>query len=461
MKLLEVPTMELEQRIKEELEVNPALDEGKDQNEDEYDMEPQESEERTDDELDFDLSDYLTDDDGPDYKYSVNNTSPDDESTSIPIGSGKTFHEMLMTQVGLRDLTEEEEMLAMFLIGNLDDDGYLRRELGALVNDLAFTQNTMTSTDELEKVLKVIQDFDPPGVGARNLQECLLVQLEKFDDPSDVVVTAHEILVKYFEEFSKKHYDKIIKKMDISDEELKEAIDEIRKLNPKPGNSLKETSKSLQPVVPDFILTTEGDEVRIQLNQRNAPELRISRDYKEMLKGYALAGKNDKSSKEAAFFVKSKIDSAKWFIDAIKQRQQTLLVNMQAIAEYQKEYFLSGDEARLRPMILKDVSELSGMDVSTISRVSNSKYVQTPYGTFLLKSFFSESIANDEGEEVSTRIVKNHLQDAIDAEDKSKPLTDQKLVEILKQKGFTLARRTVAKYREQLNIPVARLRKEL
>ncbi|MFT5184869.1 MAG: RNA polymerase sigma-54 factor [Flavobacteriales bacterium] len=461
MKLLEVPTIELEQRIKEELEANPALDEGKEQTDADDDFEEPEQEEVKDDELDFDLSEYMSDDDTPDYKYSVSNSSPDDESASIPLGSGKTFQEVLLTQLGWRNLTERDKMLAVHLIGNLDDDGYLRRELGAVVNDLAFSQNIIATSDELDVVLKVVQDLDPPGVGARDLQECLLIQLERFDDPSDVIVTAHEIIVKYFDEFSKKHYDKITKKMDILEEELKEAIGEIVKLNPKPGNSLKETTKSLQPVIPDFLLTVESDEIRVVLNQRNAPELKISREYKNMIKGYALEKKPEKSQKEAILFVKTKIDSAKWFIDAIKQRQHTLLINMEAIANYQKEYFLTGDESKLRPMILKDVAELSNMDVSTISRVSNSKYVQTPYGTYKLKSFFSESISRDDGEEVSTRIVKKFLEDAIDEEDKRKPFTDQKLVEMLKAEGYTLARRTVAKYREQLSIPVARLRREL
>jgi RNA polymerase sigma-54 factor len=459
MKLLQVPTVELEARIKEELEVNPALEEGRETEGDEAPEFEEQQEERTDE--DFDISDYLSDDDTPDYKYNASNTSPDDEEKSIPLGSGKTFHEILLTQLGLRRMSDEQRLLAETIVGNLDDSGYLRRELAALVNDLAFTQNVMTSVEELEEVLAVIQDFDPPGIGARDLRECLLIQIRRLQADSEERNLAERVLSDFFDEFSKKHYSKITKKLDIEDEELKEAVELIIKLNPKPGNSLVESSKVVQHVVPDFLLTVDGDELRVQLNQRNAPELKVSRQYREMLETYASHKEPDKSQKEAIMFVKQKIDGAKWFIDAIRQRQNTLLVTINAIIDYQREYFLTGDETKLRPMILKDIAEIVKMDISTISRVANSKFILTPYGTTLLKYFFSESLSTDSGEEVSTREVKKILQDNIDAEDKKKPLTDQKLTELLKDKGYNLARRTVAKYREQLSIPVERLRKEL
>lgn len=457
MKLLQVPTVELEQRIKEELEANPALDEGVER-EDEFDEFEQE-ETRTEEE--FDISDYLDDDDTPDYKLSVSNKGRDDDDKDIPLGSGSTFRDLLIAQLGLRSLDEEESMLAENLIGNLDDDGYLRREIAAIVNDLAFSQNIITTADKLEEILKVIQDFDPPGVGARDLQECLLIQINKIEREEDSVTLARTVLEKFFEAFSKKHYDKILRRLEISDEQLKDAVDEIVRLNPKPGNSLRDSSKIVQHVVPDFIVVVEDDELRLTLNQRNAPDLKVSRQYKQMLETYAQQKKPDKKSKEAIMFVKQKIDGAKWFIDAIRQRQQTLMFTMNAILDYQEEYFLTGDETKIKPMILKDIAEIVQMDISTISRVANSKYVQTPYGTFLLKTFFSESLSTESGEEVSTREVKKILQESIDGEEKRKPLTDEKLAKLLKDKGYNIARRTVAKYREQLGIPVARLRKEL
>jgi RNA polymerase sigma-54 factor len=460
MKLLQVPTIELEQRIKEELESNPALDEGKDSDEEEDEYLNDESEEDRTDE-DFDISDYLDSDDIPDYKLSINNKSADDDDKDIPLGGGSSFRERLLVQLGYQSLSEEDAALGEYLIGNLDDSGYLRRELGALVNDLAFSQNIMTSVEKLEEVLEIVQDFDPPGVGARDLQECLLLQIRRIDRQDDSVKMATLILDKYFVEFSKKHYDKITKRLDIEDEVLKEAIEEIIRLNPKPGNSLKESAKPVQHVVPDFIILVEDEELKLSINQRNAPDLKVNRQYKEMLESYASDKSPDKKQKEAIMFVKQKIDGAKWFIDAIKQRQQTLLYTMNAIMEYQQAYFLTGDETKIRPMILKDIAEIVGMDISTISRVANSKYVQTPYGTFLLKTFFSESLSTDSGEEVSTREVKKILDDSIGAEDKRKPLTDDRLALLLKEKGYNIARRTVAKYREQLGIPVARLRKEL
>jgi RNA polymerase sigma-54 factor len=468
MKLLQVPTIALEQRIKQEIEENPALDDGieaeaKDE-QDEYleeDQQTQEEKDNADDEFDF--SDYLDDDDTPDYKYQVNNHSKDDEDRQIPFVSGTTFHDLLRTQLGMRNIDEKEKQIALFIIGNLDDSGYLRRDLIALVDDLAFTQNIMSDEEEVERVLKIIQSFDPPGVGARDLQECLLIQLNKMDLEDEATKIAKQILERFFNEFTKKHYSKIIKRLEITEEQLKEAINVILELNPKPGNSLNETTKIIQHVIPDFIINFEDGELVLTLNSRNAPDLHISRKYKEMMETYSKSKdkKEKRKNKDALTFVKQKIDSAKWFIDAIKQRQNTLLTTMEAIMDYQRDYFMEGDETLLKPMILKDIAEIVNLDISTISRVVNSKYVQTPFGTFLLKNFFSESLSTDSGEEVSTREVKKILQDIIDQEDKRKPLADDKLAKMLNDKGYNIARRTIAKYREQLNIPVARLRKEL
>lgn len=461
MKLLQVPTVELEARIKEEMEVNPALEEGRETVEDEVFGDQVEDTAPAETENDFDITDYLSDDDTPDYKLKISNKGVDSDEKDIPLGGGKTFQELLLTQLGLRVMEPKMESIAQIIIGNLDDSGYLRRELRAIINDLAFTMNISATIEELDEALAIIQDFDPPGVGARDLQECLLLQLRRLEHRDETTELAITVLERLFEEFTKKHYSKIIKRLDVSEEQLKDAIDEIIKLNPKPGNSRSDTAKPVQHVVPDFLLRVEGDELQVQLNQRNAPELRVSRQYREMLQGYAQGDKKDRAQKDAVMFVKQKIDSAKWFIDAILQRQQTLMVTINAILDYQKEYFLSGDETNLRPMILKDIAEIVHMDISTISRVANSKYIQTPYGTFLLKSFFSESLSTESGEEVSTREVKKILKDAIEAEDKRKPLTDEKLALLLKEKKYNIARRTVAKYREQLDIPVARLRKEL
>jgi len=460
MKLLQVPTMELEARIKEEIEENPALEEGKEEK-DEFDDDYDEGEVSEAVE-DFDINDYL-DDDLPQYKTSVSNHSADDDEKSVPLSGGTSFHDILKSQLGLRKMTDKERAIADNIIGNIDEDGYLRRDIEAIVDDLAFTANVMATEEEVEDVLYLVQDFEPAGVGARDLRECLLLQLERRHHGDIAVYTAKKILEKSFEEFAKKHFDKIKSKFEISDEDLKEAIGEITKLNPKPGNSLKEStnSKNIQQIIPDFILTEEEGELNLALNSRNAPQLKVSKTYETMLRNYAEGAKSSKSDKEALTFVKQKLDSAKWFIDAIFQRQQTLLFTMKAILEYQKEYFLSGDETNLRPMILKDIADIVEMDISTISRVANSKYIQTPYGIMSLKYFFSESLSTSSGEEVSTREVKKILEDAIDAEEKRKPLTDQKLTDLLKEKGYNIARRTVAKYREQLNIPVARLRKEL
>ena len=466
MKMLQIPTMELDQRIKDEMEINPALEEGKEEEEkdDDQDEESQLDEvaaESEKDEEEVDLSEYFDDDETPDYKLSVNNHSADDNDYQTPIGAGRTFQDLLYTQLSMTTLEEGETVLAEYLIGNLDESGYLRRELAAIVNDLAFSMNISTTVDELDEILTVLQSFDPPGVGARNLRECLLIQIRRTEVKDENLVMAELIISKYFDEFTRKHYEKIAKRMDISEDELKPAIDFILHLNPKPGNSMMETARTLQHIVPDFLLSVENDELKLTLNSRNAPELKISREYKEMLKHYAAAKSKDAKAKEAMMFVKQKIDGAKWFIDAIRQRNETLLYCMQAIVDYQREFFLSNDETKLKPMILKDIADMVGMDISTISRVANSKYVQTPYTTYLLKYFFSESLSTDDGEEVSSREVKQILRDAIDAEPKRRPLTDEKLMKILNEKGYNIARRTVAKYREQLGIPVARLRKEL
>jgi RNA polymerase sigma-54 factor len=466
MKMLQIPTMELEQRIKDEMEINPALEEGQDESKedaekDEFSNEETEPERNDQENEEIDLSDYFDADDTPDYKLYANNHGPDQEERETPLGAGKSFHDLLYTQLGLSDLDEDQRLLADYLIGNLDENGYLRRELPAIVNDLAFNLNISTTAAELEEVLLAIQEFDPPGVGARDLRECLLIQIRRSEDRGPHIQLARQIITKAFDEFTRKHYEKIAKRFDLSDNELKPAIDFILHLNPKPGNSMMESARTVQHVVPDFLLTVENDELKLTLNSRNAPELRISREYREMLAHFAKSKARDPKEKETVTFVKQKIDSAKWFIDAINQRNETLLFCMQAIVNYQKEFFLSGDETKLRPMILKDIADIVHMDISTISRVANSKYVQTPYGTFLLKFFFSESLSTDEGEEVSSREVKKILKDAVEGENKRRPLTDDRLAKLLNEKGYNIARRTVAKYREQLNIPVARLRKEL
>ncbi len=463
MKLLQVPTAELEQRIKEEIEINPALEEGMHEEEraqqDEFGDDDFGKDELSDSRDDFDINDYL-DDDTPAYRTQANNRSADDEEKVIPIASGDSFQEMLIGQINLRLLSEKQKQIATYIIGNLDDSGYLRREVENIVDDLAFSLNISATREEVERVLAMIQDLDPPGVGARNLQECLLIQLRRKETESIAVEFAIDIVAHNFDEFTRKHYDKIQKKLGIADEQLKEAIDEIIHLNPKPGNSAREASRGPQHVIPDFLITEENGKLELTLNSRNAPQLHISPDYEQMLRAYA-ENKNDKKNREAVTFVRQRIDSAKWFIDAIRQRQQTLLMTMNAIMQYQREYFLTGDETRLRPMILKDIADIVGMDISTVSRVANSKYVQTHFGTFLLKSFFSESLSTDSGEEVSTREVKKILEESIASENKRKPLTDDQLAALLKEKGYNIARRTVAKYREQLNMPVARLRKEL
>jgi RNA polymerase sigma-54 factor len=464
MKLLQLPTVALEQRIKEEMEINPALEEGAAETEDtndEFDNTTTDEETNDDDQRqDFELSDYLDDDEDGAYKLKANNKSPDEERREIPFSVGRSFQDLLEEQLGLKDIEDREYQIGLFLIGNLDDDGYLRRDLDSIVDDIAFSQNIPTNEKELSKMLSIIQDFEPSGIGARDLRECLLIQLKRKDVQTMTIELATEVVEKYMDEFSKKHYDKIAKKLEIEDEELfKDVIHEITKLNPRPGNSMADGQKSLQQIIPDFTLSNEDGILQVTLNGRNAPDLRISKEYSKMSEEYSRT--KNKSSKEASVFVKEKLDGAKWFIDAIQQRNQTLLFTINAIINYQREYFLEGDETRLKPMILKDIAEITNLDISTVSRVANSKYIQTPFGTFLLKTFFSESLSNDDGEEVSTREVKKILQEVISAEDKKKPLTDEKLVKILKQSGYNIARRTVAKYREQLEISVARLRKEL
>lgn len=462
-KLLEIPTMLLEQRIKKELEENPILEEGEN-----YESDTEQENSATEDDTDknddeFTLEDYLNDEDTPSYKLSTNNTSKDDKHEDIPFSVGVTFHEHLENQLGMLTLSERENQLALYLIGNIDEDGYLRRKLTAITDDVAFALGVETNEDELEKILYIIQELEPAGVGARDLQECLLLQLKAKEKTSAAAKTAYKILKYHFDEFTRKHYDKIASKLDLNDDDLRDAINEIIKLNPKPGGGFNDPyNQSAQHIIPDFIMEYVDGDFQLSLNSRNVPDLKISREYSEMLESYS----NNKDSasqqeKDAMTFVRQKIESAKWFIDALKQRQNTLLGTMESIIEYQKEFFRDGDETKLRPMILKDIADKTGLDISTISRVANSKYIQTHFGIYSLKSFFSEGMQTDSGEEVSTKEIKKILQECVDNEQKRKPLTDEQLMAILQEKGYPIARRTVAKYREQLGIPVARLRKEL
>ena len=471
MKLLQLPTVALEQRIKEELELNPALEEDLDIGEEiesDYEevdnteeVEVNDFEEKEIDKIDdgYQLEDYMDQGDLDSYKYEISNSSADDEVFQAVAVESPDFHTVMEEQLALRDLTHEQYAIGIYLIGCIDEDGYIRRELSLISDDLSFSQNMQVSEKELESVLKIIQTLDPVGVGARSLQECLLIQLERKPVKSKETHLAIEIVKTMMDEFSKKHYEKITRKLNIEGDELKEVIAEITQLNPRPGNSEGDGKGQMTEIVPDFNITVNDGEAELSINQRNLPDLKISDDYIEMLKEYSKA--KEKSAKEATSFVKGKIESAKWFIDALHQRHQTMLVAMHSILNYQKEYFSTGDESKLKPMILNDIADKVGLDISTVSRVANSKYVQTPYGTFLLKTFFSESLSNDAGEEVSSREIKQILQDCILAEEKGKPLTDDELCEKLKEKGYHIARRTVAKYREQLDIPVARLRKEI
>ncbi len=462
-KLLELPTLQLEERIKKELEENPVLEEGSKEEEELQEENNIEEQEKDVDKEEFTLEDYMNDEDIPSYKLNANNYSKDDKNEEIPFSGGTTFHEQLLSQLGLRILSPQKAALAEYLIGNIDEDGYLRRDLEQIVDDLAFSTGIETTYEELLELQHIIQDFDPAGVAAKNLRECLLLQIKRKKEQTPSVILATEILSKHFDAFTKKHYDKIQKRVNANKDDFKEAIDEILKLNPRPGSSFHNPmSKSAPTIIPDFILEEEDGELQLHLNARNVPELRVSRSYAEMLEDYAKNKKNQsREQKDAAMFVKQKLDAAKWFIDAIRQRQNTLMVTMNAIVNFQYNYFLEGDEKLLKPMILKDIADKTGLDISTISRVSNSKYIQTSFGIYPLKYFFSEAMQTDTGEEVSTREIKKILQECIENEDKQKPFTDDKLAAILKEKSYKIARRTVAKYREQLNIPVARLRKEL
>lgn len=468
MKLIQLPTQAFEQRLEEELVENPALENGKedaetyeddfndtasDEYDDDYDNERIETE-------DINIDEYLSNDETPDYKYQANNYSDDDEDRTMPFAAGISFHQDLINQLNTFILNDDDRNIAEFLVGSIDDMGYIRRSIQDMVDDMAFTQGVYTDEKTVERILHIVQELEPSGVGARDLQECLLLQL-KHKTPSESVNLASKIIEEQFDAFSKKHYEKLLQKFEVSKDQLKKAIDEIEKLNPKPGGSYDGNQKMVEHVVPDFTIRIVDGELELSLNGRNAPELHVSKDYQDMLKTYKDTSEKSNSQKDAVQFIKQKLDSAKWFIDAIKQRSETLFVTMNAIMHYQEEYFLDGDETKLRPMILKDIADMIGLDISTVSRVANSKYVETPYGTKLIKEYFSESMTNDQGEEVSTIEIKNILQQVIENEDKKKPYPDDKLAELLLEKGYPIARRTIAKYRELLDIPVARLRKKI
>jgi RNA polymerase sigma-54 factor len=464
MKLIQLPTQAFEERLKQEIEENPALDTGKEELESIDDDLSNEFDDTGTEKIeaeDINIDEYLSDDEIPSYKTQANNYSADDEEKNVPYAAGTSFHQSLKNQLNTYSFSEEEQAIAEFLVGSIDDSGYIRREIIDLVDDLAFTANVFTTEEKVVSILKkTVHTLDPIGVGARDLRECLIIQL-KAKTSNKIRSLAIEILETAFDHFVKKHFVKLQEKFNISADELKEVNTEISKLNPKPGSSYAGNNKIAEQIVPDFSIKIIDGELDLVLNSRNAPELHISREYNNMLKGYQESNTKSKSQKDAVFFIKQKLDAAKWFIDAIKQRQQTLLVTMNTIMHYQFEYFLSGDERHLKPMILKDIADKIKMDVSTVSRVANSKYVSTPYGTKLIKEFFSESMKNDQGEDVSTKEIKKILETVIFEEDKKKPLTDDKLSKILKEKGYPIARRTVAKYREQLDVPVARLRKEI
>ena len=467
MKLIQLPTQAFEQRLKEELIENPALETGKegedlyekdefDNNEDYDDYDASENMES--DEINID--EYLSNDDTPDYKLQANNYSDDDEERETPFAAQVSFHQDLINQLNTFVLTDEHRDIAEFLVGSIDDDGYLRREVQDIVDDLAFTQGIYTDETTVRKILHIIHELEPAGVGARDLQECLLLQL-KHKTPTEYISLAIDILENQFESFTKKHYEKLLQKYSVSQEQLKKAIEEIEKLNPKPGGAFDGSSRMVEHIIPDFAIRIVEGELELTLNGRNAPSLHVSKDYQEMMQTYKVSRDKSNAQKDAVQFIKQKLDSAKWFIDAIRQRQETLFVTMNAIMHFQEEYFLDGEETSLKPMILKDIADLVGLDISTVSRVANSKYVETPYGTKLIKEFFSEAMKNDQGEDVSTLEIKQILKEIIGAEDKHKPLPDDQLAEILKEKGYPIARRTIAKYRELLDIPVARMRKKI
>lgn len=465
MKLIQLPTQAFEQRLKEEMIENPALESGQDEEFESADFDSNENDyddydnERIEAE-DINIDEYLSNDETPDYKLNANNYSSDDEDREIPIVAQMSFHQDLLNQLNTFILSDTEREIAEFLVGSIDDMGYIRRSTQDLVDDMAFTQGIYTDEKTVERILQIVQELEPAGVGARDLQECLLLQLKR-KTPTDSIEMAIDIIENQFDAFTKKHYDKLLQKYGVSQEQLRKAIDEIERLNPKPGGSYAGSSKMIEHIVPDFTIRIVDGELELSLNGRNAPQLHVSKDYQEMMQTYKDSRDKSNAQKDAVQFIKQKLDSAKWFIDAIKQRQETLFVTMNAIMEYQKEYFLEGDETKLKPMILKDIADMIGLDISTVSRVANSKYVETPYGTKLLKDFFSESMKNDQGEDVSTIEIKKILQNVIEDEDKQKPYPDDKLAEILKEKGYPIARRTIAKYREQLDIPVARMRKKI
>ena len=466
MKLLQIPTVALDQRIKHGIEENPALEDLSEGTADSDssssdDFESEFNDDNSRDTSEFDFNDYLDEDDIDSYKLKAHNESAEDEHKEIPYASETSFQELLNEQLSMLGLDDKQFLIATNLIGNLDDSGYLMRDISAMVDDFAFSLNMETNEKEILEVLEIIQELDPPGIAARNLQECLLLQLKRLEEQTPAVELAYRILETQFEKFTKKHYDKILEKLNITEKQLKLAIDEILKLNPKPGNSVGSTSKLNHYIIPDFIIHNNNGQLELTLNSRNAPELRVSQTYADMLQGYSETKHKSEQLKDAVMFIKQKIDSARWFIDAIKQRQNTMYVSMEGIMNFQKEFFLTGDLSKLKPMILKDIADRVGLDISTVSRVANSKYVETQFGTFLLKEFFSKSIENDSGEDVSTREIKNLVKEFIDNEDKSKPLNDDELTELLTKRGYKIARRTVAKYREGLDIRVARLRKEI
>jgi RNA polymerase sigma-54 factor len=466
MKLIQLPTQAFEQRLLEEMNENPALETGTEDNYEADEFENEDYDDYDDAENDrieaddINIDDYLTNDEIPDYKTQSNNYGDEDSNLESPLASPVSFHQDLINQLNTFILNDSEREIAEFLVGSIDDMGYIRRSIQDIVDDLAFTQGVYTDEKTVEHLLHVIHELEPPGVGARDLQECLLLQL-KHKTPTESVALATSILSEQFDAFTKKHYDKLIHKFNVSNDQLKKAIHEIEKLNPKPGGSFTGNNKVTENIVPDFAIRIVDGELELTLNGRNAPLLHVSKDYQEMMQTYKVSKDKSNSQKEAVQFIKQKLDSAKWFIDAIKQRQETLYVTMNAIMHFQEEFFLDGEETKMKPMILKDISDMVGLDISTISRVANSKYVETPYGTKLIKEFFSEAMKNDQGEDVSTLEIKKILQNVIAEEDKHKPLPDDQLAEILKERGYPIARRTIAKYRELLDIPVARMRKKM
>lgn len=464
-RMLQIPTLELDQRIKEELESNPALEEGTENedtdNQDELISNEEDDVSDNENEKDIDLEDFFSDDETPDYLLKSNNHTPESENHFNPLGSTRSFRDLLENQLGVMVLDNDVYNVAIYIIGNLDEDGYLRRELSAIRNDLLFSVGETVSSQIIEEALAVVQELEPAGIGSRDLRECLMLQLMRKEHESENTSRALQIIQHHFEDFTKKHYEKLAEKFECSLDELRPVIDLILQLNPKPGNAVAEVSGGAQQVTPDFMLTMEEGEMKLTLNSRNSPELRISKDYRKMFEQYSSMGKKASRDRETLNFIKQKIESARWFIDAIQERNQMLLFCMQTIIDFQKDFFLTGDEAELKPMILKDIADITGMDISTVSRISNSKFIQTPHGTYILKYFFTEGLATDDGEEASSREVKKILREAIDGEPKDKPLADEKLMSILNNKGYNIARRTVAKYREAMGIPVARLRKTL